>query len=236
MEKYKELYTYSKEAFEREYDRFKSIDKKATQYLSVLTLLIGIAGFFGNWVVENFVPPMNIWEFILLALTVLILATLTAGWFQTFYVIRMQDLETYPLNSEVIDFFNSENEPYIYYELSRKTHESLMKNMVVGNRKSKTLISAYKYICVSVILLIVFSISFGAYKWNSNSMRSTSMPEDSDQKKSDPQPKETPREPVSKIPTPSSDKKFPNFEKVDLGEKPIAIRDPDVFIITTNDS
>jgi predicted MFS family arabinose efflux permease len=77
MERYKELYNYSKEAFEREYDRFKNIDQKATQYLSVLTLLIGIAGFFVNWVVANFVPPKNIFEFILFVLAILILITLT---------------------------------------------------------------------------------------------------------------------------------------------------------------
>ncbi len=46
MGKYKGLYDYSKGVFETEHDRFKSIDGKAAQYLSVLTLLIGIAGFF----------------------------------------------------------------------------------------------------------------------------------------------------------------------------------------------
>ena len=64
------------------------------------------------------------------------------------------------------------------------------------------------------------------------------MSEDNNQQNPDPQPKnpETPKEPVNKIPTPSSDKKFPNFEKVDLGESPIIIRDPESpIIIIEND-
>lgn len=142
-------------------------------------------------------------------------------------------METPPLNSKFIDFFISENEEYIYYKLSTETNDALTKNRNVGNEKAEALIRAYKWICVSVVLLILFSISFGTYTWNSKLIRSNRMQEENNQQKPDSQPKtpEIPKEPVNKIPTPSSDKEFPGFDKVEYGEKPYGIRDPESPII-----
>ncbi|HEX8265363.1 MAG TPA: hypothetical protein VF596_08040 [Pyrinomonadaceae bacterium] len=234
MGKYKELYDYSKGVFDREYDRFKSIDGKAAQYISVLTLLIGIVGFFVNWAAGNFLPPKNYWEVILFLLTIVILITITVAWFQTFRVIKMQNLEMYPLNSKFIDFFNHENEDYIYYKISIATTDAFTYNRAVGNRKSKLLNSAYKWICASVVLLIFFTISFGIYTWNSKLTRSNHMPQEKKQQNQESQAPDQnkPEEPTSKIPSPSSDKEFPGFDKVENGGKPFDTRDTDQSTVT----
>ncbi len=167
----------------------------------------------------------------------MILITITVSWFQAFRVIRMQNLETYPLNSKFIDFFNNENEDYIYYTLSIAAKDAFANNREVGNRKSRLLNSAYKYICISVILLILFSVSFGVYSWNSKLTRSNHMPEEKNQQNPEPQPanQDKPKEPVNKIPMPSSDKEFPGFDKVEYGEKPLDTRDPESPVIIIED-
>lgn len=49
MDKYHELFTFSKALLENEHQRFNRVDEKAARYLSIITLLIGVEGAFGNW-------------------------------------------------------------------------------------------------------------------------------------------------------------------------------------------
>ncbi|MEQ1879093.1 MAG: hypothetical protein ABL958_20805 [Bdellovibrionia bacterium] len=226
-DKYKQLFEYSNAAFNREYERFKILEQKATQYLSILTLLIGIAGFFVKWVVDNFIPPRNFWEWILVILTGLIFATLAAGWFRAFSVIRVFTLLTPPMDQALIDFFVAENEDYIYYDRASKMAVALAENRKTMSSKTQKLVSAYKCICAGVVLLILFSIAFAAYNWRVEPSRDKHMAEP---KETNPTPAPSNPEPSSQpsgnVPQPSSDVPSPPFGKVEYGEKIPEVRDP----------
>jgi hypothetical protein len=66
-----------------------------------------------------------------------------------------------------------------------------------------------------VILVIPFLILFGTYTWNLKSIRNNHSSEEK-QQKPEPQPtnQDKHKEPVNKIPAPSSDRKFPSFDEV----------------------
>lgn len=230
MENFKELYAYSKDAFNREYERFKNTEAKAAQYLSVLTLLVGAAGFFGKWVVDNFVPPRNSWEAALLVLAALIIASVLTAWFQIFSVLIVLSLETPPLNDEVLDFFAHENDDRIYYTISSEFKEALHRNRLACNGKVSRLVKAYYAILVSVILLVFFCGAFGAYNWIVKPARDMNMPKSNDTSDTKPTAPTTPSEPVNKVPQPSSDKTFPAFDKVENGGKPPVIRDAEPIV------
>ena len=72
LEKYRDLYVLSKEVLAEEQQRFHRIDEKASRYLSVLTFVVGADAFFGNWILENLVPPDSGWEWLLVVLGVLL--------------------------------------------------------------------------------------------------------------------------------------------------------------------
>lgn len=223
MDNLKELYAYSKEQFNREYDRFKNVEGKAAQYLSALTLLIGAAGFFLKWVVDSFVPPRNLFEWALVVLAGLVLGTLLVAWFFTFKVLKVFTIVTPPLNEAMIDFFVDENLPYIYYRVAKQQSEDLKQNRTECNRKVSALGTAYKLICGSVLFLVLFLSAYVAYNWKINPTREKNVPnQNNDGGNSKP-----PNNPTSgNNPKPSSDRPFPASEKVENGGKVPEIRDP----------
>lgn len=232
MEKYKELYGYSKEVFKEELDRFNGIDQKASHYLSVLTILLGVAGFFVNWTLERFLPPKSALELALFILTIMMSVALLIAWFFIFSVLRMQDIYKLPLDTETIEFFAENKEIDIYYYLSIGIKDSLVENRLIGNRKSKKLICGYNSICIAAVLLLIFAILFGLYKWREpkpETRGNSAMSEENKQQKPNSQPTNPgPTRPLTQPPPekPTPGITPPRFPRVTTGEDPPPVRDP----------
>src|SRR5208283_5521963 len=97
MEKYKELYNLSKEVLNEELSRFTRIDDKAVKYLSVLTLVAGISGFFGKWIIDNLIPPKTGTEWALVILAFLLFIMIFVSWSLIFNVLRLHNITKMPL-------------------------------------------------------------------------------------------------------------------------------------------
>ena len=166
MEKYKELYNLSIKVLNEEQARFNRIDLKASQYLSVLTLLIGVAGFFGKWLIGNLIPPKSELEWILLISGILVFLSILISWFLLFRVIRTHDVIKIPLDEEVIDFFDKNRLIDIYYALSIGMKDALEENRKLGDKKSKRLYYGYTMINITVYLFILFSFLFVVFEWS----------------------------------------------------------------------
>jgi len=168
MDKYKELYDHSKDVFKEELNRFKRIDIKATQYLTVLTLLIGAAGYFGKWLIDYVIPPNTFLDWSLLLIGILILFSLIVGWYLNFVVLKLQNLLKIPLNDETIEFYSNNKLIDIYFAMSKGFKESLNHNRKITNKKAKYLAYGYKSIIVSVSFLVLFTSLFLVKKWDNN--------------------------------------------------------------------
>ena len=53
IDRLKFLYEFTREEFDREDARWEDADKKAVNFTPVLALLLGIAGFFGKWLLDE---------------------------------------------------------------------------------------------------------------------------------------------------------------------------------------
>ncbi|HEX8147949.1 MAG TPA: hypothetical protein VF591_12285 [Pyrinomonadaceae bacterium] len=224
MENYKELFAFAKEAFKEELERLKSIDQKASNYLSVLTLLLGVAGFFIKWVVENFIPPRNTLEVILVILTILIVAGILFSWFFTFSVLRLQKIYTYPLDTETINFFTNNTLVDIYYYLSVGIQDAVSNNRSVGDTKSRRLNYAYRSIRYTVVLLLLFGTLFGLQTWSKpegQNAGGTVMSDTGNQQKPTPQPPtpQPPTPPAQSPVKPTPGIKPPKFPSTDRTER-----------------
>lgn len=232
MEKYKELFKYSQDVFKQELDRFMELDKKAAQYLSTLTIFIGVAGFFVKWIFDNFVPAQSNIEILLIVLAVLILITLLIAWFYIFSVLKMQEIYKLPLDLETLEFFKDNKDVDVYYSMSKGMASKLSYNREVGDKKSTKLIRGYNTILITVILLSIFSILFGYYKWNKPNSTTKGvqiMSEENNQQNPNSQP---PEPPDNSTDEPNPDIEPPKFPKVTHGETPIGTRDPEPDKIT----
>ena len=87
-EKYKELFSFSNGLLRAEHDRFNRIDEKAVKYLSVVTLLIGVEGAFGKYIIDGCIPPTTTWDRPLLAVGAVSFLVLMTTWFVIFRIFQ----------------------------------------------------------------------------------------------------------------------------------------------------
>ena len=170
MEKYKELYNHSKSVFNEELNRFNRIDSKAAQYLAVLTLLIGLAAYLGQWLIEYIIPPNGIVDWILLVLGICIFISLILSWYFNFKVLKLHGVYKIPLDDETIEFYNSNRLIDIYFAMSKGLKDMLIKNTSKTDNKAKYLTYGYRCIITSAALLVLFSIPFIVKNWDSNKL------------------------------------------------------------------
>jgi hypothetical protein len=166
MEKYQVLYNLSKDAFAEELARFNVIDEKAGKYISVVTLLLGVYGFYAQWIIERLIPPSGILQWILILLGGIILLGLVSTWFTIFSVLRRHRLQKIPLDSSVIEFFEKNELLDIYHALSRGMKDAIEKNRTINEDKMKRLVLGYRMISVTLIFLVLFGLLFGYDAWH----------------------------------------------------------------------
>jgi hypothetical protein len=160
MEKYQELYSLSKEVLLEEINRYRSLDGKATKYLTALTILLGIIGLFIAKLLPYIFPPHDIYDWLFLILLVLILSFVVISWFLLLKVLRTASLAVTPLS---IEFFDKNKLIDIYYALSKTNHCALKRNRKVNNDKSRFLNYGYHTIRLSMVFLVIFFVSFPFY-------------------------------------------------------------------------
>jgi hypothetical protein len=165
LEKYKELYILSLEVLKEEQTRFNRIDDKASKYFSVLTILLGILGFFGKWVINNFIPPKSTLEYLLIILAILLSLSVLFSWFLTFKVFKIHYLKTIPLDSNMFDYFKDNKLIDIYYGLAKGNKNAFEDNCKITDYKSLMLTYSYKIIIVSVFLVCLFTFFYGFHIW-----------------------------------------------------------------------
>ena len=57
MDKYLELYNLSKEGLKEEFSGYNRIEEKASRHLTVLSILLVVSTFTGNFALDKVVPP-----------------------------------------------------------------------------------------------------------------------------------------------------------------------------------
>ena len=160
MEKYKELFNLSKEVLNEELNRYRSLDEKASKYLSALTVLLGIYSFFVSRLFEQLFPPHDILDWLLAATLFLLFISIIVSWFLIFKILRISHLSKTPLS---INFFDEHKLVDIYYATAKTNHMALLQNRQTNNRKSKLLEYGYEAMRITMLLIIIFFSLFAFY-------------------------------------------------------------------------
>ena len=160
----------SKEVLNEELDRFNRIDEKASKYLTILTFLIGVYGFFCNWIIKDLLPPTSILSWSLLVVGGILFIAVSTSWVLIFWVLRQRVVIKIPLDDEMLNFFHDNRLVDIYYTLAKGNKDALKENRAVTGRKARILDYGYKAIAVTICLVFVFSFLFGIYYWKRSSV------------------------------------------------------------------
>jgi|GEM_PF-4856946 len=168
IEKYRELYEYSRDMHFRQIERANRIDQKAAIFLSALTVLIGFAGFFLKSSMEIAIPPKGTIDYIFLGLTILSCVTVVGSWFSFLLVLRIRNLENLRLDSQLLDFFKSNRRVDVHYAISERASEAFSVNDAHIVSKLQRLTFGYLFAIVGVALLAGSLIIFAYMKWENS--------------------------------------------------------------------
>ena len=168
LQKYKEFYDLSLQVLQHEDERFRTIDEKATRYFSVLTILVGAAGFFGQWLCEKVVPAKTGLEFTLFVFALFSFCGLVTAWVLLFLVMILRPMQAIPMNEEMIAFWKDNDLLNIYNALAKKNGQAVEMNIRITNRKTGLLRAGYYTVAVSLVFLIIFGFLFVIHAWTTN--------------------------------------------------------------------
>jgi hypothetical protein len=120
LEKYKLLYEYQKDQFEKEIERFRRLEDKATKYLSSMTIAMGAYLFLARWAIENTIPPKGPIEW---CVVISMISTFVAFMSSFSFFLRTTNLSgivKMPADSALIDYFHENQRPTVLLGLSKK--------------------------------------------------------------------------------------------------------------------
>lgn len=151
IRKYEELYKLSKDGLDEELGRFRRLDEKASNYLSVLSILLIISGLAGQSTIELIIPPTSIWDWLCLASGVAFFASLLIALHFVFSVLKTSYLlMKIPISTELIKFFDDNDYLDIIYALTKGNVGAVSENRMVSDRKVRNLTWGYRLTLVSV--------------------------------------------------------------------------------------
>ncbi len=166
MEKYKELFTLSLEAYHEQHKRYEGMSDKASKYITALTLLIGIYVYFVKLLLDNFSIHSKDWcEWTLVVIGLLLFLDSLGTWFILLRVLRLEHLYVIPMNDETIKFYDDNRLIDIYYAMAKGIKDTLIVNEDAISKKSKLLGIAYLLLIFYTSLFFIFSVFYLIYKW-----------------------------------------------------------------------
>lgn len=175
----KVLYELAKEVFKEEDNRRVNIDDKATRFIPILGILLGAAGFFGKWLLDqHLVPPHGKLDWLALACVVVVFLTIIVAWLHIVLALRIQEYTALSIDAEVIDYFWDNDLETIYtgYAL-HVLLPAFQNNKNLVNRKVRLVTRGHYAILIAACLLVVLLILVGAHAWlHSPGVADNSMP------------------------------------------------------------
>jgi hypothetical protein len=160
IQKYKELYDLAKESFAEELARLQRLDSKASNYLSTLTILIGIYGYFVQYALDKCYPAKCWHETVLLISLALLGILLVLTWYVVFRVIKMQSYHKISVEPE---FYKNNELGSIYYSMATDMKVNMLKNREIDDKKALRLTVGYWLIMFDAFFIIVSAV---IYVWH----------------------------------------------------------------------
>tara|TARA_R110002050_G_scaffold287828_2_gene439238 strand:- start:224 stop:742 length:519 start_codon:yes stop_codon:yes gene_type:complete len=162
LEKFKILYEHQKNQFEKEIERFRRLEEKATKYFGSMTIAVGGYLFLARWAMENIIPPKNMIDWLVIISMAITFISFMSSWSFSFRATRLSDIIRMPSNGYLIDYFSDNERGVVLLGLSRKYSEAIVE--IEGKYKEKLVLVRKTYseitftawvLSISVILICV---------------------------------------------------------------------------------
>lgn len=221
VKKYEELYELTKSGLADELEGIRQLEEKASRYLSVMGVLLGISSLGVKLVIEAILPTRTFFDGLVTGILVFFLLLAFCTILTLFTVFKTKGLSHFPINNELIEFFNKNNYLDSIFALTRGNVDAVQTNRSVRLDKIRRLSYGYILMILSIAFLALFTCSLiarpYARSWTTKSLvtRSSSMGDEkpSESKPSESKPSET-KPSSSAEPKPDTSVQPPNYDTI----------------------
>jgi hypothetical protein len=198
IQKYVDLHNLSKQVLTDRLEGIRQLEEKASRYISVLGILVVAYGVGGAFVLEEMIPPKDIFDFVpllsLLFFFFLVLYTI----YVLFTVLKTNSLAHLTINDTIIDFYSKESYLDAIFAMTRRYSEAVAKNQPVREAKMRRLSRGYILMLASIVILGIFTSSVIVRSfvkpnhYKASNLKAVIMQNDDTSKPNDPKPPEKP--------------------------------------------
>jgi len=172
IEKFKELYEYSRDLHFKQIERANRIDRKAAIFLSATTILLGMTGFLIKSTINEIIPPVGYLQYAILVLSLLTGLAIIGSWFSFLSALRVKGLSNLRLDNSIIEFYEKTRRIDIHFQIAKRASEAFNYNNKQIKHKIIKIDLGYLLTITAVVLLLANSVHFLIYKWNSTNYNS----------------------------------------------------------------
>lgn len=165
MDKYKELYDFSRDAVAQSEARFDAVDNKVSTYLSVFTVLLGGAGFLVKWVADHLVPPRGLMPWLLVILAVTTAALAIGTWLSLLRVLKVQKIRVLAFDETIVQYFRANRLVDVHFNVARSLSQACIANQAAHEAKIEKLTVAYRMMMLTMTAVLLFSLLYGVHMW-----------------------------------------------------------------------
>ncbi len=161
----KELFEYAKVAFLEHVRIDDLVEVKALRYLTVLTVVLGVAAFFTNRILSTALPPSSGLDRILVTVGAILLIWLLVAWSEIIRLLGTGALHTLPLNSAVIGSFTTNPADDLFVSIAKSMEDGHAENVKRTNRKSIILKRVHGIMRSVFVVFVLYVILIAIHLW-----------------------------------------------------------------------
>lgn len=165
LEKFKILYEYQKNQFEKEIERYRRLEEKATKYFASMTIAVGGYLFLARWAVENIVPPKFLFDWLVVISMAITFISFMSSWSFSFRATRLSNIIKMPSDESFIEFFLDNDRGAVLLALSSRYSEAIIEIEKKYKDKLSLVRKSYSEITFTAWALSVSVILICASQW-----------------------------------------------------------------------
>ncbi len=198
IKKYVDLHDLSKQVLADRLEGIRQMEEKASRYMSVLGILLIAYGIGGALVLDEMIPPKDIFDLLPLVTLLIFFFLVFYSIFVLFTVLRTDSLAHLSINDNIIDFYSKETYLDVIYAMTHRYSEAVAKNQPVREAKMRRLSRGYILMLASIIVLGIFTSSVVVRSfvkpniYKTSKLKAIIMQNDDSSKPSDQKPPEKP--------------------------------------------
>ncbi|MEE3914968.1 hypothetical protein V2I80_25765 [Pseudomonas viridiflava] len=166
LEKYKILYEHQKNQFEKEVERFRRLEEKATKYFGSMTIAVGAYLFLVRWAVESLPPAKNLIDWLVMASIAVTFASFMSSWSFSFRATKLSDIIRMPSDTALIGYFSDNLRGTVLLGLSRRYSEAIVEIEKIYKYKLYLVRKTYSEIKFTAWSLTVSVTLISASQWS----------------------------------------------------------------------